>query len=251
MKISNPRSRYKLDINKRDKVIEVGGGHNPHPKSQVVVDKFIDSNYHRQSDIKVMKHQTFLQADGEDLPFEDKEFDYVICNQVLEHTENPAAFLTEQMRVAKKGYIEVPSLIGEYLFPKKSHKWLILELDNKLILVDKEKYWFNTKLDFGFLFLTWLQKNSVGYKILMDTKPNIITVRYEWKDTIDYEINTNNPEYLKYFSGYWNEKMVQKFFPKISPAKELLQGILSFVSITFGAIGRKFFSKKTINTSSV
>lgn len=251
MKISNPKSRYKLDINKQDKVLEIGGGHNPHPRSNVVVDKYVDSNYHRYSDIKVMEHQRFLQADGEDLPFEDKEFDYVICNQVLEHTENPAAFLKEQMRVAKKGYIEVPSLIGEYLFPKKSHKWLILELDNKLILVDKEKYWFNTKLDFGFLFLTWLQKNSVGYKILMDTKPNIITVRYEWKDTIDYEISTNNPEYLKYFSGYWNEKMVQKFFPKISPAKELLQGILSFVSITFGAIGRKYFSKKTINKSSV
>lgn len=57
MKTNNPKSRFKLGINKNDKVLEVGGGHNPHPRSNMVVDKYIDSNYHRHSDIKVLKHQ--------------------------------------------------------------------------------------------------------------------------------------------------------------------------------------------------
>ena len=69
MKIRNPKSRFNLNIMKKDRVIEVGGGHNPHPRSNVIVDKFIDSNYHRHSDIKVLKHQQFIQADGENLPF--------------------------------------------------------------------------------------------------------------------------------------------------------------------------------------
>ena len=209
MKTRNPGSRYQLNIGRKSRVLEVGGGHNPHPRANVVVDKFIDSNYHRQSDLKVLRNQQFVEADGENLPFKDREFDYVICNQVLEHVEHPEAFLNEQMRVAGRGYLETPSLIGEYLFPKKSHKWLILELEQKLILVEKDKYWFNTNLDFGFLFLTWLQKTSVGYKILMDTKPNFMTVRYEWKNSIDFEVNPDNETYLKYFREYWDEEMVR------------------------------------------
>ena len=240
MKLSNPKSRYALNINRKEKVLEVGGGHNPHPRSNVVVDKFVDSNYHRHSNIKVLKNQKFLCADGENLPFADKEFDYVICNQVLEHVENPAAFLKEQVRVAKRGYIETPSVIGEYLFPKESHKWLVLELDNKLVLVEKEKFWFENKLDFGFLFLTWLQKTSVGYKILMETKPNFMTTRYEWTGDIDFVVSPSDPEYLKYFNGYWDEQMVKMFFPEKSKFKELASGISSLLSIIYRAVFRMF-----------
>ena len=242
MKINNPKSRYKLRIGKKEKVLEVGGGHNPHPRSNIVVDKFVDSNYHRHDNIKVFKNQKFMQADGENLPFEDKEFDYVICNQVLEHAENPASFLSEQMRVAKRGYIEVPSLIGEYLFPKESHKWLILELDNKLVLVEKEKYWFKTGIDFGFLFLTWLQKTSLGYKILMETKPNFMTIRYEWKGSIDFIINPDSNELLKYFTGYWDQGMVELFFPQKSILKESYSVISSLFSILIKAFKRRLFN---------
>ncbi len=241
MKTRNPRSRYHLDIKRNYKVLEVGGGHNPHPRSNMVVDKYIDSNYHRHSDLKVYKHQQFLEADGENLPFKDKEFDYSISNQVLEHTTDPEAFLKEQMRVSKRGYIEVPSVIGEYLFPKKAHKWLILELDNKLILMDKEKYWFKNGPDFGFLFLTWLQKTSIGYKILMDTKPNFMTVRYEWNDTIEFEINPQKDEYIKYFTSYWDEQMVKIFFPHKSNLHEFLESVKSFGNIIRRAFYGKYF----------
>lgn len=245
MKTSNPKSRFKIKVGKNSKVLEVGGGHNPHPRSNVVVDKFTDSNYHRSGDIKVLKSQQFMQADGEDLPFKDKEFDYVICNQVLEHADNPEVFLREQMRVSKGGYIEVPSLIGEYLFPKKSHKWLILELDNKLVLVEKEKYWFKTNLDFGFLFLLFLPKTSIGYKIFMDTHPNFRTIRYEWKDSIDFVVNPENPEYLKYFNGEWTEEMVKVFFPPRSNLKEILVGFKAFWVISMNAFARLIFRRKS------
>ena len=73
MKIKNPKNRLDLSIKRSDRVLEIGGGNNPHPRSNVVVDKFPDINYHRSGDIKVLKHQTFIQADGEDLPFKDKD----------------------------------------------------------------------------------------------------------------------------------------------------------------------------------
>jgi len=231
MKTRNPKNRYNLSIKRNDRVLEVGGGHNPHRRSNVVVDKFVDSNYHRKSDIKVLKNQQFIQADGENLPFNDNEFDFVICNQVLEHVENPEAFLKEQMRVAKKGYIETPSLIGEYLFPKKAHRWLILEIDNKLILMDKEKYWFNTKMDFGYIFLTWLQKTSLAYKLLNATRPNLFTVRYEWSDTIEFEVNPQKEEIEKYFADYWNEEMATKYFPQRNIVQEIKSVTSAFLHL--------------------
>ncbi|MBC7902424.1 MAG: class I SAM-dependent methyltransferase, partial [Gemmatimonadaceae bacterium] len=156
MKIRNPKSRFQLDIKRGDRVLEVGGGHNPHPRSNVVVDKFTDTNYHRSGDIKVLRNQQFLQADGENLPFKDKEFDYVICNQVLEHVEDPVKFLSEQFRVAKKGFIETPSLLGEYLFPRESHKWILHEVDNVLYLVDKKSINFSYGYDLGQLIQDYL-----------------------------------------------------------------------------------------------
>ncbi|MFR0894986.1 MAG: methyltransferase domain-containing protein [Alistipes onderdonkii] len=58
------------------------------------------------------------QCSGRSPAFADKEFDYVICNQVLEHSDDPAQFLREVTRVGKARFIETPSLLGEWLFPK-------------------------------------------------------------------------------------------------------------------------------------
>lgn len=242
MKLRNPKSRYDLKIPKAFKVLEVGGGHNPHPRANIVVDKYTDTNYHRKSDIKVYNHQKFIAADGENMPFGEKNFDYVICNQVLEHVENPERFLNEQMRVSKAGYIETPSITGEYLFPKKSHRWLIMEIDHKLVLMDKNKYWFKSELDFGFLFLTWLQKTSMAWKILHKTHPNLFTVRYEWKDRIEYEVNPEKETVKKYFSQYWNQQMVSGIFPQKPKPKEWLETIKALVSITVSGLLKRSYS---------
>lgn len=221
MKTSNPKSRNHLAIGKTDRVLEVGCGHNPHFRSNVIVDKFIDSNFHRSGDIKVLRDQVFLCADGEDLPFKDNEFDYAICNQVLEHVENPIQFIKEQSRVSKKGYIEVPSLMGEYLFPKKSHKWLILEIDGKLILMDKKEVNFQSSLDLGELFLHYLPSQSLGYKIMQYTHGDVETIRYEWEGEIEILVNPTDDKYRQYFEKPWTIQDAATFFPKKSTTLEL------------------------------
>lgn len=231
MKTRNPNNRKDLHIKKSDYVLEVGGGHNPHFRSNVVVDKFIDTNYHRSGDIKVLKNQKFMQADGTNLPFAENEFDYVICNQVLEHVDDPAKFMDEQARVAKRGFIETPSLIGEYLFPKESHKWVVLEIDNKLYIVEKALVKLNSKVDFGDMFLSYLPKQSIGYKILQRTYPDMMTVRYEWKEKIDYVVNPTDPEILKYFLEPWDMEKNLRFFPQRPLGKEVLVTLKAVLDI--------------------
>ncbi|MCG8697393.1 MAG: SAM-dependent methyltransferase, partial [Bacteroidales bacterium] len=122
---------------------------------------------------------------------------------------------------------------------KKSHRWLVLEFDNKLVLMDKEKYWFNTELDFGKLFLTWFQKNSLAYKILAEMHPNLFTVRYEWNEDIEFEINPESEKYRQYFNSYWNDEMIAQFFTGRSKRKEVITTLGSLLRISVrGALKR-------------
>lgn len=254
MKIRNPKSRYHINIPSQFQVLEVGGGHDPHVRSNVVVDKYIDSNYHRCGDIKRFEEQQLIQADGENLPFKDNEFDYVICNHVLEHVEDPIKFLKEQTRVAKRGYLEIPSLIGEYMHPKVSHKWLILEIDEKLVLQDKEKVGFKPSHDLGEVFLDYLPKNSIGYRIMQLTHQNLFTVRYEWKDDIEILVNPTERKYTEPFTKVWGDDQINYFLPQRSLWSELWEatcalGIISKTLIKSRLLKRKQHARLTMSTA--
>ncbi len=244
MKIRNPKSRFDLTIKRHDLVLEVGGGHNPHPRSNIIVDKYVDDNTHRSGNIKILKHQKFLSADGENLPFKDKEFDYVICCHVLEHVENPEKFLSEQFRVAKKGYIETPSLLGEYLSPKDSHRWILHEINNILYLVEKKKINFSSTYDLGDLIQGYLPKHSIGFKILERTHPNVKTIRIEWAHKFDYIVGTADTEILQFFSKKWNLEWGDSFFPKKSLGKEFKDSLAALIEISKNVFRSKIMKKK-------
>lgn len=229
MKLSNPKSRSNLSIKKSDVVLEVGPGNHPHKRSNVLLDKFVDDNYHRAGDLEILKHQRFVEGDGEVLPFKDKEFDYVICCHVLEHVPDPIKFLKEQSRVAPMGYLETPSIIGEYLMPKESHRWLIQEIDNKIVMYEKDRINFCTSSDMGYIFQEYLPKNSIGYKIMERTHRNLIVVNYEWKESIEVLLNPDSSYYKDFFTKPFSEDKFGKLLSHRSLKIELFN--------TFAAVG--------------
>lgn len=213
MKIRTPYNRDDLRIGKQDRVVEIGPGHNPTYRADVIVEKYIENNYHRGGDIRIYPHQRFINADGEVLPFKDKEFDYAICNQVLEHVEHPEKFVREQSRIARRGYMETPSLIGEHLFPKQSHKWAILDVDGKLVMYEKALMKENYANDYGRLFLNYLPYQSIAFRLLELTEGNLMLNRYEWEGEIEILVNPTEEKYARFFTRPWDDEMIRLLFP--------------------------------------
>lgn len=135
------------------KVLEIGGGQDPHPAGDVVVEKFLDDNRHRMmgappvlSGAIVVKDRqgqihemgqynpVVVCADAEALPFEDKSFDFVITKDVLEHVPDIQAACREISRVGKQGFIDVPRLESEWLWPQgAAHRWVFDLRSNRLV----------------------------------------------------------------------------------------------------------------------
>jgi Methyltransferase domain len=71
-------------------------------------------------------------CDREPWPFSDKQLDFVICSHTLEDVRDPIWMCSEMSRVAKAGYIEVPSRLEEQTYGFQGpwtgwshHRWLI------------------------------------------------------------------------------------------------------------------------------
>jgi uncharacterized protein YbaR (Trm112 family) len=104
-------------------VLDLGGGHDPFPRSDAVVDKYVDDDFERGSPIP--RDRPLIVADGQALPFRDGSVAYLIASHVLEHATDPAAFAAELSRVARAGFVQVPSALAERSFGWPFHPWLI------------------------------------------------------------------------------------------------------------------------------
>ncbi|AZQ65291.1 SAM-dependent methyltransferase [Flammeovirga pectinis] len=239
MKINVPVDRFDLNIDPNWKVLEIGGGHNPHPRANVIVDKYDNTNNgHRAGDIVIREGQEFHLADGEDLPFDDNAFDYVICCHVLEHVDNPVKFISEMCRVAKMGYLEVPSLMGEYLVPKGAHEWVFLSINDTIVGKKKASIrGLGEGIDFGDFFLYYLSRESIAFKLLIATYPDILTVRYQWKDSLPIKIDLSEEE-ENYFTKAWSKEEILNQFPKRSSKKELTLFFNAFILLSKSMINK-------------
>ncbi len=68
----------------------------------------------------VTKHKDAQIFDGQNIPFLDSSFDFVLCTEVLEHAKSPEQLLLEMKRVVRSTgliLLTVPSMWGEHEAP--------------------------------------------------------------------------------------------------------------------------------------
>ena len=115
------------------KVLDIGCGFTANKNATVIADIQDLSNFYSK--------KTFIKITDKKLPFKDNEFDFVIASHVIEHVEDFQFFIKELERVAKKGYIELPTRFGDNLiFENKSdHIWWFVFNDQTSKLVASKR----------------------------------------------------------------------------------------------------------------
>lgn len=174
--------RLYCPVSPGDLVLEVGSGGNPYYRANVLLDAYEETRERHWAPL-VHDRPTVLGF-VEQLPFRDKAFDFVIASHVLEHSSDPARFLSELQRVAKAGYIEVPDALMERINPYRDHRSEITVRDGRLIIRKKPAWCVDKEL-------VELYENRVKKVLTQDTMrryPFEFHVRYYWKDEIDFEV---------------------------------------------------------------
>jgi hypothetical protein len=106
-------------------VVDVGGGAAPFPRADYVIDAMpyekrgvgSDGDIHKRFGISPRySEDRWIQTDlcsRRPWPIADKAFDFAVCSHLLEDIRDPIWVCSELRRIAKAGYIEVPSRVVE------------------------------------------------------------------------------------------------------------------------------------------
>ena len=137
--IASSVARILREVDDEARVLDVGGWGKPFRRADAVIDQMPYETrglYGFDGDMPERFDATsWVQRDmcaREPWPFADGEFDFAICSQTLEDIRDPVWVCSELIRVAKAGYIEVPSRLEEQAFGVQGpwvgwghHHWLV------------------------------------------------------------------------------------------------------------------------------
>ena len=188
--------KLRLPVSNSALVLDVGSGGNPHPRSDVLLDRLTGSEH--RSGIPMLIDRFAIIADATKLPLKDKSFDFIIASHILEHMPNPAVFLQELQRVGKAGYIETPNFMCERFIPCKAHCLEIGLTQGTLQIHKKSSY-----LEDDFLGSLDFLTNNKGWGRVYFRDPAMFHCQYFWKDRVEYKIH--NPD----ISCEWVEKIYE------------------------------------------
>lgn len=120
-----------LGIRPKDFVVEIGAGHRPFFRANLVVEKYPFDEVERIE--ACAPAAPTIIADAVTLPLPNKGCDVLFASHVLEHLPEPARFLEEARRVSRRTYLEFPSVARELMYAWSFHRWLIEVEGTRLI----------------------------------------------------------------------------------------------------------------------
>ena len=163
-----------LKENPNWKVLDIGCGYTANENATVVSDVQDLSNFY--------KNKKFVKITEKKLPFKDNEFDFVITSHVIEHVDDFQFFISEIERISNKGYIELPTKLGDNLVFENSndHLWMFEYDDNSNILLASKKQ----------EFIEPFVSVSTAKKLEKIFRQSLI-LEIIWSEKIDYKILSN------------------------------------------------------------
>lgn len=212
------------NVKRKQLVLEVGSGHNPHIRSDVLCDKYFYDDSHRAG--KIVFDRPLVIADAEKLPFKKKSFDFIIARHLIEHLDRPELFFREAMRVAKGGFLSVPTQLREQLLSDPQHRWYIKIIDSKLILKQKKEPYFNTAIN-EFIGKSFCDSERAFNKFMIRFW-NKLELIFQWQEEFKFEINkkTDNFDKNKFTFASLDKPNKEIKEPYFKKARKIIQAIL-------------------------
>ena len=186
-----------LSKNDHWKILDIGCGYKANKYATIIADVQDLSNFY--------KEKKFILIQEKKLPFKDKEFDFVIASHVIEHVEDFEFFIKEIERISSKGYIELPSRLGDNLVfeNKNDHIWWFFydDVTNNLVVSKR-----NQLID---PFIT-VSTAKLFEKIFRES----LVVELAWEEKIDYKVDNSirhehvaRTSFIKLFKKYLSKKI--------------------------------------------
>lgn len=206
-------------IKPHDKVLEIGPGASPYYRSDVFLELKYDNDKER---IAQSGHVGILETpkpivyyDGGKFPFEDKEFDYVICSHVLEHVADADVFLREIQRVGKKGYLEFPTVYYDYIYNFPEHQLFLLQKGDIINWMTKQE---SGLMRFAPIQIFFYRTCELGYHETINNFKDYFFQGFEWFNTIEskhvsqlelitYSMESINLQYIPVKKEFESKKM--------------------------------------------
>ena len=167
-------------------VVDVGCGHMPNMRANVLADKFLADDSERRQPI-ALDERPFVVCDALHLPFKDGSVDYVICSHLAEHVEEPEALFAELTRVAAAGYVECPGRVREMLHGWEFHRWYVEARDGRLVFEEKPRVLHDPELHEWFARRFETDREFESFFVDNMERLGLVTA-YDWKGRIDYTV---------------------------------------------------------------
>lgn len=201
-----------VSIKDTDRVLEVGPGGTPYSRSDVLLEKVFneqDAWEQRGHTEPLLTNRKLVFYEGNTFPFKDNEFDYVICSHVLEHIHSSEInqFVSELQRVAKRGYLEFPTIYYDYIYNFPKHLTFLLYENGVIKYLGKEK----TQLDlFAPVQKFFYNSASAGHTCLTQSLREYYFQGFEWYGKIQLK-EVHRIEDIVYTDNISNNITKEKF----------------------------------------
>jgi hypothetical protein len=189
-----------------DVVLDIGAWGRPFNRANYILDQ--ESYETRGSyglpaqggEREMFSRETWIQRDictREPFPFRDKEIDFVICSHTLEDIRDPLWVCAEMVRIAKAGYIEVPSRAAESsrgvepgMAGWSHHRWLIdLGEGQAKFMMKYHKIHSHWRLSFPERFLRRMPERQQVQWLFWEGSMEISEVTLHGVNTIEAELD--------------------------------------------------------------
>ncbi|MFP4486351.1 MAG: class I SAM-dependent methyltransferase [Campylobacterales bacterium] len=224
-----------LNIKKNDYVLEVGPGGKPHPRANILLEKrFASEDIAKAQRGYANEPQTdkkIVYYNGDLFPFQDNEFDYVICSHVLEHIDacDIEKFVNELQRVAKGGYLEFPLIYYDYIFDFPEHVTALFynKSSGIIYLAEKNSVLPTETFLVRKLYYEALKNNSASFDFIKELQ-YLIYQGFEWNGSLQVE-KTDKIECLCHDVDFINSTL--KPLPKKSKIQRICEKWAKFLKI--------------------